>query len=96
MEVVGKKNDHIYLVNWTLNYNYWTGGIDQCGGKWAWCRQNLEPIPFDPALEWDSKQPDNLTGVETCVQLKIYRNSTGIKLHDKNCSSKFIFACQVI
>jgi Lectin C-type domain len=83
------------LVNWTLNFNYWTGGVHLCDGKWGWCLPDGSPAPFAPDLEWDSNQPDNKTGNETCVQMKIYRNATGIKLHDKNCSNKFIFACQV-
>jgi len=86
----------MFLVNWEGNYNYWTGGVRQCGEKWAWCRTSGDLTPLDAALGWDVGQPDNKTGAEFCVHLKIQKNEApGIKLTDKNCASKFIYACQV-
>jgi len=83
-------------VNWTLNFNYWTGGT-QTGlfGQWSWCKQGHSPERLVKDLVWDTGEPDNKGGKEDCVHLRIGRNGTPVKLTDKNCSSLLIFACQV-
>ena len=40
--------------------------------------------------------PDNKLGLEECLHLKISANGSGAWLSDRNCTAKFIFACQAV
>jgi len=88
-------NNYNFLGNWSYNYNYWTAGTQAgCPGQWSWC--GLEGgTGLDDNLLWEKGQPDNKGGKEDCVHLRIYSNSTGVRLTDRNCTSKMIFACEV-
>jgi len=81
------------VSNWTLNWNYWTGGTQQsCWGQWAWCSAQ-GPDPLVQGLRWAQGQPDNPQ--EGCLHLRIIKNATGLVLSDRNCTSKYVMACQV-
>jgi len=78
--------------NWTLNFNYWTGGTQQgCRGAWRWCGG---PGTFDDLVQWEPGQPDNKGGRQDCLHLRL--NNSNFLLTDRNCSDKYILACQVI
>jgi len=56
--------------NWTLNFNYWTGGTQQgCRGAWRWC-SGLGT--FDDLVQWEPGQPDNKEGEKLIECLIIY------------------------
>jgi hypothetical protein len=79
---------------WKYNFNYWTGGTNRDNpGQWSWCGTNpLQGI--SDSLQWGIGQPDNLKGKEECLHLLV-TNGTGITFTDKNCSLKFLLACEV-
>jgi hypothetical protein len=81
-------------TNWTLNYNYWTGGAQQgCWGEWGWCQgSNASVMPND--VTWLPGQPDNSS--EGCLSLRIFKNGSNIALSDKRCLDKFIMACKAV
>jgi len=88
----------LFLANWTLNYNYWTAGTQKgAPGQWSWCSPTKEknPSAMDSAVVWERGEPANLGGQEDCVHLKVTRDGTGVRVTTKNCSARFIFACQV-
>jgi hypothetical protein len=47
-------------------------------------------------LTWAFNQPDNRAGGDDCVHMRFLQNTTGLVLADKNCSDKYIVACEVI
>ncbi|CAB3376649.1 Hypothetical predicted protein [Cloeon dipterum] len=80
-------------ANWTLNWNYWTAGRAMGGwGRWAWCIPG--PHPLADGLAWASGQPDFANPQELCLHLQIDRNKSGSLLTDRNCSHKYVIACQ--
>jgi len=82
------------VSNWTLNWNYWTGGTQQsCWGQWAWCSAQ-GPDALVQGLRWAQGQPDNVNGTEGCLHLRILQNNTGLAISDKSCSRKYVMACQ--
>jgi len=82
-------------VNWTGNYNYWTGGTQQdCRGSWGWCGAGAVPRGVADDLKWEVGQPDNLGGRQDCIHLKNFKAS-GFFLTDRNCTDKYILACKV-
>jgi hypothetical protein len=42
-----------------------------------------------------TNQPDNKAGGDDCIQMRLLQNATGIALYDRNCSDKFVVACEV-
>jgi hypothetical protein len=75
--------------------NYWTGGTQRsCKGQWSWCA-GADSVAFPDNLPWASKQPDNRAGADDCVNMRLLLNATGIVLADKNCSDKYVIACEV-
>jgi hypothetical protein len=88
-------SNYIKTFNWTLNLNYWVGGIreDVC---WKWC-SSLGSLSSESAdLAWMSREPDNVNGNESCLHLRIYNNGSNVALSDKKCSSKYVMACKVL
>ncbi|XP_065347599.1 uncharacterized protein LOC135944512 isoform X2 [Cloeon dipterum] len=81
--------------NWTANFNYWTSGSWKGApeNQWSWCEPN-GPTVFAKGLVWESPQPDNKGGNESCVHFRFTLNSTGTIMTDRNCANKFIFACK--
>jgi hypothetical protein len=81
--------------NWTLNFNYWTAGTNKnFPSQWSWC--GTKPIKgLSNDLKWESGQPDNKGGKEECLHLRIVLNKTGTIITDRNCSLKYIYACEV-
>jgi hypothetical protein len=80
---------------WQYNFNYWTGGAQRdCKGQWTWCA-GTEKIVFHQDLAWAYNQPDNKAGGDDCIHMKLLQNKTGIVLSDRNCSDKYIIACEV-
>ncbi|XP_059474381.1 uncharacterized protein LOC132196029 [Neocloeon triangulifer] len=80
--------------NWTLNFNYWTGGTQQgCRGRWAWCSSS-GLLDLNDNLTWSSGQPDNKAGNEECLHMRLNQNSSGVVLSDRNCTDKYVFACK--
>ncbi|XP_065342116.1 uncharacterized protein LOC135940913 [Cloeon dipterum] len=79
-------------VNWTLNYNYWTAGRAMgTWGRWAWCPG---AVNLPDSLSWAPGQPDNNQTNENCLHLQVTKNASGILLSDRNCSHKYVMACQ--
>jgi len=80
--------------NWTLNLNYWTGGVQQsCRGQWAWCSKDVpDPMLGADDFNWAPGQPDNPS--EQCLHVRFYKNTTAPTISDRNCNSKFVLACQ--
>jgi len=82
------------MSNWTLNWNYWTGGKQSCSDQWTWCSvQGPEPLAM--GLRWADGQPDNFQGDEECLHMRIYKNISGLVISDRKCSNKYVLACQV-
>ncbi|XP_059482052.1 uncharacterized protein LOC132200543 [Neocloeon triangulifer] len=80
--------------NWTLNYNYWTAGRSQGSwGQWAWCTPN-GPLILPDSLLWADGQPDNAIPDEMCLHLRVGKNGSDLALSDRNCSNKYVIACQ--
>ena len=52
-----------------------------------------ESVAFPDNLTWAQNQPDNQAGAEDCVHMRLLQS--GIVLADKNCSNKYIVACEV-
>jgi hypothetical protein len=46
-------------------------------------------------LKWEAGQPDNKGGREECLHIRFVQNVTGTILTDRNCTAKYIFACEV-
>ena len=81
--------------SWPYNFNYWTGATQKgCKGQWAWC-SGLSKSPLPDNLTWGFNQPDNKAGGDNCIQMRLMQNKTGISLFDRNCSDKFVIACEV-
>jgi hypothetical protein len=81
-------------TNWTLNYNYWTGGAQQdCWGEWGFC-QGTHAFAMSNDGTWLPGQPDNSS--ERCLSLRIFKNGSTIGLSDKRCLNKFVMACKAI
>jgi hypothetical protein len=73
--------------------NFWTGGTQKgCQGQWSWCGVG-GAIADD--IKWEKGQPDNKGGQEDCVHMRFVLNSTGTIITDRNCTNKYIFACEV-
>ncbi|XP_065345774.1 uncharacterized protein LOC135943246 [Cloeon dipterum] len=83
-------------ANWKANFNYWTSGTRNGAqkGQWSWCEPN-GPTVFSAKLKWEAGQPDNSGGSESCVHFRFVLNATGAIMTDRNCTSKYIFACKV-
>ncbi|CAB3381657.1 Hypothetical predicted protein [Cloeon dipterum] len=80
--------------NWTLNWNYWTAGRAMgAWGRWAWC-SGSQAVPLTDGINWATGQPDNSNPEDLCVHLQVDRNGTGVYLTDRNCSHKYVIACQ--
>jgi hypothetical protein len=85
----------ICLDGWKYNFNYWTGGTARsCKGQWSWCA-GADSVAFPDNLPWALNQPDNRAGADDCVHMRFLQNATGIVLADKNCSDKYVVACEV-
>ncbi|XP_065352263.1 uncharacterized protein LOC135947365 [Cloeon dipterum] len=79
-------------ANWTLNWNYWTAGRAMgTWGRWAWCPG---AVNLPDSLSWAPGQPDNNQTNENCLHVQVTKNSSGILLSDRNCSHKYVMACQ--
>ncbi|CAB3366541.1 Hypothetical predicted protein [Cloeon dipterum] len=79
-------------ANWTLNWNYWTAGRAMgTWGRWAWCPG---AVNLPDSLSWAPGQPDNNQTDENCLHVQVTKNASGILLSDRNCSHKYIMACQ--
>jgi hypothetical protein len=66
-----------------------------CKGQWSWC-SGVEASPIVENLTWSFGQPDNKNGGDNCLQMRLFQNATGIALSDRNCSDRYVFACEVI
>jgi hypothetical protein len=81
------------IDGWKLNYNYWTSGTQKNSpGNWTWCGLGQRRLNSDMIFE--TKVPDK-NGTEDCISMRIGRNGSGIQLIAKNCTLRFIYACQV-
>ncbi|XP_059489056.1 uncharacterized protein LOC132204526 [Neocloeon triangulifer] len=82
--------------NWKANFNYWTSGTQKGSpaNHWSWCRPDGGPTTLNTQLVWEQNQPDNNGGNENCVHFRFILNDTGTILTDRNCTSKYIFACK--
>jgi hypothetical protein len=82
------------IGSWPYNLNYWTGATQKgCKGQWTWCSgSSAAALPDN--LTWGFNQPDNKAG-DDCIQMRLMQNTTGIALFDRNCSDKFVIACEV-
>jgi Lectin C-type domain len=84
------------LGGWKYNLNYWTGGTQRsCKGQWSWCA-GADSVAFQDNLTWALNQPDNRAGADDCMHMRFPQNaSAGIVLADRNCSDKYVIACEV-
>jgi len=82
--------------DWPYNFNFWTSGALALPGQWSWCVPGQSPLAMDENLPWEEELVSLEAKKKECAHLKIGRNATGIRLTAKNCSSKFIFGCQVV
>ncbi|CAB3386909.1 Hypothetical predicted protein [Cloeon dipterum] len=97
VEQAGLTNMTVVLKDdWKANFNYWTSGTWKGApvGEWSWCDSN-GPTILDQGLTWESGQPDNKNGNESCIHFRFVLNSTGTILTDRNCASKYIYACKM-
>jgi hypothetical protein len=85
-------DDSLNLDNWLHNLNFWTSGRKNvfCQGKWEWCSTGVE---MPPDIKWATGQPDNKGGAENCLHLRFA--PTGISFSDRNCTNRYVFACEV-
>ncbi|CAB3387558.1 Hypothetical predicted protein [Cloeon dipterum] len=83
--------------NWTANFNYWTSGTWKGApeNQWSWCEPK-GPTVFAKGLVWESSQPDNNGGNESCVHFRFNLPSMGTFMTDRSCSNKYIFACKIL
>jgi len=51
-------------------------------------------VPLLDDLTWAMSQPDNKAGEDDCLHMKLVDNS-GIAISDRNCSDKYVIACEV-
>jgi len=80
--------------DWKYNFNYWTAGTQRgCRGQWRWCWSGSKTMKSE--IAWAPGQPDNLKGNESCLHMRFYTNGMGLRITDRNCTDKYIFACQV-
>lgn len=81
--------------NWMYNWNYWTSGR-KSGASYEYCfatsPQSVH-LPV-PSLYWAPTQPNNTVN-EQCIHMNFNRLLKVPQLHDKNCSQKYVLACQV-
>jgi hypothetical protein len=82
------------LENWTGNFNYWTGGVQSCKGRWGWCSEGGKFSALAANLSWAWNQPELQKANENCLHMRISANNS-ILLSDRECSNRFIYACQV-
>ncbi|XP_065341886.1 uncharacterized protein LOC135940771 [Cloeon dipterum] len=61
-------------------------------GRWAWCPGAID---LPDSLSWAPGQPDNNQTNENCLHLQVTKNASGIILSDRNCSLKYVMACQL-
>jgi len=81
-------------ANWTGNLNYWTGGFQECRGRMGSCAgENFVPIAEN--LTWAPNQPNLLKEGANCLHMRIHKNASSTALSARNCSDKFIYACEV-
>jgi len=89
-------SNYVKFTNWTLNFNYWTGGKQQgCWGEWGWCSSSGVDAVKE-GLIWSPNQPDNQNGSEGCLHLRVFKNGSGVALSDRRCLDKYIMACEVV
>jgi hypothetical protein len=81
---------------WPINFNYWIGGTQEDKyGQFYWCL-NQSAVYLDANLIWANNTPDYKT-VKNCLQMKYVKTNTSIALQilNRNCSDKFVSACEV-
>jgi hypothetical protein len=82
------------IANWTGNLNYWTGGFQECRGRLGGCASDIF-VPIEDNLTWAANQPDLLKEGANCVHMRIHKNASSTALSTRNCSDKYIYACEV-
>jgi hypothetical protein len=82
------------VSTWKGLHNFWTAGCrSEITSRFQWC--SLESsVELTKDVPWQKGQPDNLGGQQNCLHLKFTNVSTTM-ISDRNCTSKFPFACQV-
>jgi hypothetical protein len=46
-------------------------------------------------MTWAANQPDNRAGIDDCLHMRLFKDKKGIEFWDRNCSDKFVVACEV-
>jgi hypothetical protein len=85
---------HKFIAKWAGNLNYWTGGFQECRGCLGWCASDSF-VPIAENLTWAQNQPDLLKNGANCVHMRIQKNDSSTALSARNCSDKYIYACEV-
>jgi hypothetical protein len=82
---------------WKGPLNYWTAGrrSGNTNGTFMWCSLESSTQLNINHSSWQQGQPDNLGGQQNCLHLKILKTVSKTEISDRNCTSKFSFACQV-
>ncbi|CAB3381754.1 Hypothetical predicted protein [Cloeon dipterum] len=73
---------------------YWTSGSQKgCNLSFKWCSSN---ITFGPtSINWLAGQPNNLYGVQECVQMSLSQSSSvSATFNDDPCSFSYYFVCE--
>jgi len=82
---------------WPPGTLFWTAGkkLPTKSNSYGWCLgQNATLIANDSRL-WGANQPDAAESGRNCLQFKMNRTIGKISFHNRNCSLKFAYACQV-
>lgn len=87
-------------LTWKGALNYWTAGRRSenlnTSGNFNWCSAENSTELVSDNVHWQAGQADNLGGNQNCLHLRIMKNASKTVVTDRNCTSKFTFACQVL
>jgi len=74
---------------------YWTSASQRgCNLYFKWCSSN---VTFGPtSINWIQGQPNNLNGVQACVQMTVTPgNTTLLAFNDDPCAYTYYYMCEV-
>lgn len=85
-------------TTWRWNSNYWTWGFrlnKSTSENFHWCNADVLEVSSS-VVQWHSGQPDNLGGNQRCMHLRVLTNVSKMVVSDRNCSDKYVYACEVL
>jgi Lectin C-type domain len=74
--------------------SYWTSASQKgCNLEFRWCSSN---ITFgSTSINWVMGQPNNLQGVQDCVQVALQPGAPLATFNDDPCSYSYYYLCEV-